>query len=91
VNDARVLVDTDAEAGEAIFLDVAVSFGQRLVTVFDYTITPSNRGLDYPRPRTIYCMPITAGPCIEPSVREERLHRSSWALAIRALPIHSSA
>ena len=65
--DVGVRVDTDAEGGRGTFLDVGARLGERLVTVFDYTITLSNRGLDYPGPRTIYCTPIAfVSQCVEP-------------------------
>lgn len=65
--DSRLRVDRDGEAAGGVSVGVGVNPGQTVFTVFDYTITLSNRGLPYPGPRTIYCTPIAfESQCVEP-------------------------
>lgn len=65
--DFKLRLDRDAETAASVLVDVGVRPGERVVTVFDYTITLSIRGLPYPGPRTIYCTALAfESQCVEP-------------------------
>ena len=58
----------DEESGGVVSNFITLSSpDQRMVVVFDYTITLSSRGLSYPGPRTVYCTPLAfISQCVEP-------------------------